>query len=178
LTKRETDIDGNVVEKNVILERRKTVATVLRFQDLPEPRQIKGLSLVLVDPNGKALASMQRPVIDASMHVSMDPPSGRVGSPVTISVDLSDYLRSLQMEYFGFDPSAFRLKIDYSMSGGVTGPGYCEVGPNGKATIQAKRGSVPGSFPVGFNLVPKAPSAVTLMAGAQHVLGPGGPCCR
>lgn len=150
--------NGEVMENMQEIEKMKTVGCVVKFDGLPPASEVKSMSLQTVDPTGNVTSTKEMPVTNAGMVVSMNPQTGLVGSPVQITVDASGFLNTLQMEYRGFDPTQYRLKIDYSASGGVRGPEFAEVGANGKAVFDARRGNMVGSFPIGFTLVPKTAS--------------------
>jgi hypothetical protein len=155
VTVAELSPDGEVTTRTETIRHFKTVGQVVKFDGLPPASQIRSMSLQAVGANGEVLKRSPMKTTDASMQVSMSPREGPAGSQVTVKVDAAQFLNVLKMQYYRFDPSQYRLKVDYGASGGASGPQFCEIGQDGVATFQARRGATPGSFPIQFQLVPK-----------------------
>ncbi|MDI9636682.1 hypothetical protein QPK87_09700 [Kamptonema cortianum] len=113
--------------------------------------------LVIRDPQGNVISSQQMAMAQPSIAISTEPETGEPGTPATLVVNCQEVMAYLEMS--GANPRGnIVLSLDFSQSGGATGPAKFDLPPSGIARIPVRRGTSPGSFQVGVGMNYKAVS--------------------
>jgi hypothetical protein len=110
------------------------------------PGEIGSCGLVLQDPAGVTVATKALGVKDGSIRISLSPVQGSPGSPATVTIEGTGLRGALNADRPLFAASDLIFKIDYSRSGGASGPRMVPFPQLGAIRFDVTRGSTPGAF--------------------------------
>ncbi len=132
-----------------LVEIRKNGATrraFTRFSGGPENG-----TLVVKDPKGAIIEQKPIQSLRPSFAMATDPVQGPAGSSATLTIDCRQIQALMEMD--GIQARGnIKLNLDFSNSGGASGPKSVILPADGIAKVKVKRGSRPGAFEVGVSM--------------------------
>ncbi|RMG25493.1 MAG: hypothetical protein D6724_03905 [Armatimonadetes bacterium] len=141
---------------NTLFEVREGETVKSAYFYCPDVAGFERPQLTVTNADGETIAtSPPMEVVRPQIQSNLEPRDGPPGSQATLVIDCREVLAMLSLEGMG-DADEFDVVLDYSNSGGASGPERVPMDASGIVRVAVQRGSAPGGFQVGIGIARRA----------------------